>query len=1487
MVVVTVMLGLAFFTLHKNQRKYFDEINARYENQEIVNLGGDFDPQLLAKLLVEGDYITDAASAKFIADHIKNTRGGNANVEPSNPTTTGDNKKKVALPNLGALNKRDFFIPVTEIDKTEYPYLKSRVDAGRENMTLLENAEDINDLRLGDGEITVIAQKNDETKGLAGWIKRNILRKKTVPVANVPVYIRRHDYDDSSNPVDEILGRQMTDEKGVAVFKGLDKEGYYSVIVPVRRESEDGKLKEFEYGDPKGTTRGNLGSMKARERKVVFTQREHALPPFDASTYRALKADNVIIARIPKDFDEKLTSNLIYILLAWWALHIFLCLQKKKSFDQSLLPLMMALSGICLLIMYAIHNPLTDTMLGNDMAGGILSGIAIIAMLSWIDIVTFFNGNYRFLGSVGGRRPIHFDIVRLPIIWISGIFGKRLKNFVSKLPEGGGYLIFALVITALLIPFGSGPEGSGVKVNLFFFQPGEMAKYLIVIFLAAFFYNNEDKIRKFSGKFEKYSLKIQFRTIIWLMLGIGALLLLYLGLGDMGPALVITIAFIIIYSVIRNDIAQLVFGVVSFSAFLWAGSYFNGLVSAARAAQPGADDSYFKIVSLGSFALVWLALWLLYGFTRRKKQFYESAIFLNLVIAAFIAGGPVLKTLGAENAAARLNGRIEISENIWKNDARGGDHVAQGVWSLASGGIVGQGLGRGNPNLVPAFHTDMVFMSIGEEIGWFGLLAVILCMAMLIVRAGFAGRRCGHPLAFYLAVGIVVITGVQFFIITAGSTGIIPLTGVAVPFLSYGKVGMIMNLAAFGAVLSISGNRAGEHQKEWIKKYDFMLNVCKYGYAGFALFLAGVLFKYQFLTQDSTLVRPALVVNTRGERIVEYNPRIQLLMRNLYAGNIYDRNGILLATSNKNEITDNSAQYKESGVDETIYKNELSKRKRRYYPFGENLIFWLGDSNRTDVLWNINEDDPRGYIAEHRHLSDLRGFNNLKYDENNGIETLDWVSDKFKASQFHEAVERNVKYPTDYDYSFLIPYLKAGIDSREVELFNDESSRKKRDITLTVDAELQTKMQNEIIRYISNPSLYINKHKDYFKTAPWRKLRISVVALNAETGELLCSANYPLPDMKKLKEFQKIYAYSDSRRERYTDRDLGLTYQTAPGSTAKLMSALAGLKKMGKAAAEIIYNIDSREAVEPPNKEPLGRITMRDAIVRSSNNYFINLVNDRELYPSLNEIYQAVGIRVDRKSDNKALTPYFFTPDSNQKKKDEYEREIISTGDNNIKTYRDYISKRNKYKIYEKMSGFHNGHDWNGPAWAWGQGSMRATPLNMARIAAIVANGGNLAETQFLKNDNNPSKKEQKSTSIVSMEEADILKGYMQGESAKHRRSKNGATFPDHMGGKTGTPERGISYFIPVIDKKTGEPVIDKKTGKPKLKSVAADIDVKKGDGKMNDGWYVFFINSSREKAPLAVAVRMERLGEGVSGNAVRLTDKVVLKVLRDTGYLD
>ena len=1451
-------------------------MEAGYSDGSVINIANGFEPDLLADLLVGGNYVSDKDDAQYIAKHLS------------------EKLTKESLPNLGALNLRRFRMPADSAFKYGGTGLQERVSTSRKVLGISDEVnnqyannliKDVHNESSGTCIIKVNVQQPIKSVSL---FQKYISRRQTEPVTEpVLVQLLEHYYDSAKVALLDTTGYAITNKDGIVMFHGLKEDGYYSVL-PIKEG--------FEYGSPKGTTQGTLGNMKEEKRTFTFVQREHQITPFDGLTYRLLKEDGVLTARTPIQFRDSFIPYLIFFFLTWWALHFFFCI-RKKDVDQLLVPILMTLSGICILTMYSITNPLMDKMLGNEMAKGAITGIILIAIISEINFVKFFNSHYKWFGWVKSFHmfknnrfsDIPFDIVFYFLNWIIKPFPQKVReskikgsmNFFNvmfyylkflfcllclpfelllrgiyylykllpkklqliQLTEGSGYLLVALLLSVLLFPFGTGPEGSGVKVNLFFFQPSEIAKYLIVIFLSAYFVLNKraEKIQAFSERLTLKSFLLQGKTVLGVIVGLVLLLGVYLALGDMGPALVLTVSFIIMYSVARRDFPYLILGVATFVVMIVIGN------------KMGNSSQIITAV----FAFLWLVGWIAYGFIKPRKQLYESAIFMSLVISVFMYGGSILTYLGFPHQGQRLQDRNEIYANVWNNEVTGGDQVVQGLWGLSSGGLTGQGLGEGSPNLVPAFHTDMIFTSMGEILGWTGLLLIVLCMAILLHRSLLIGRRAGHPFAFYLAAGIAVITGVQFLVITLGSLGLIPLTGVAVPFLSYGKTSLIINLAAFAVVLSISNLKAQEHQQTYKETYKWMVAYSSASYALVSVVILAFLLWYQHIEQDKTLIRPALVSNRQGERLVEYNPRINLLIKKMYAGNIYDTNGLLLATNEKELIQKGSII--DAGIDNDNIENELKQRKRRYYPFGQHLFFMTGDFNTT-ILWNDSDSDPRGYIAERRHLASLRGFDNLK-KEDDSIKKIQLTASKYRNSSFLNSTSKDYSY-TDYDYSELLPMLKDGLNGSKLSKWNE--NREERDIKLTVDAKLQTRMQNEITEYVK--ANFSGLHK----------LRVSAVVLNAKTGDLLCSANYPLPDQDRLRNMplsgysDNIYSENDRREKAYTDRDLGLTFQTAPGSTAKVMSALAGLQKLGTemATSKYHYYIDGRETIEPPTVEPNFQkdghnTTLEEAIVKSSNCYFINLVNDQKLYPQLYSIYSSVGIRVDDedaiRAKDRSLTPYYFTYEPPMVK---YKTEIESIGNNAVRIYEDYINKRKKNGVYEQMSGYNNGHDWNMCAWAWGQGSLRATPLNMARIASIVVNDGKMVTTQFIHKDSKSVKRqEQQEIPIVSDAGANILKEYMITESMVEQKRRNGVSFTTSVGGKTGTPEREIRYRI------------TNKAGK-----------INSWSEKPNDGWYIFFTDSEE---PLAVAVRMERLVDKGSKTAVRLSDKVVIKVLKELGYVN
>lgn len=1478
LIFVTTVLCLGFFILYGNMQDEFRHAEKGYGNGSVINLSKGVSSKKLADVLTSGNYISDTKDANFIARHL-------ASKLDSAP-----------VPNLGTLNLNAFKMTADSAWRYGGENLKKRVENSRGNLRITNTVqlgyagnEVPNSFSGGNKDGYTLSVKVEQANDKASWMQRYIFHSETIPAKAVLVQLKEHYYDSLQTAADSVVGYAMTGDEGTATFTGLKGDAYYSVL-PIKQG--------FEYGPPKGTSQQILGKMSASKRKFTFTQETHTLSPFEASTYLQIKDGNGLTVRTPDQFKGSSIPYIVFFFLAWWLLHAFFCIRQRDT-DPLLAPVLMALSGIGVLIMYSIANPLTDSLLGNEMVKGAIFGILLIAFITEIDFVKFFHSHYRWMGWFRRNtqleerefRDLQFDFVLQFLFWLAKPFPEKVRRikvrgqlnpfntaffyirflaFTALLPfewalrgilslyrllpkplqriqltEGSGYLILALTLAGLLFPFGDGPEGSGVKVNLIFFQPSEVTKYLVIFFVASFFVLNKraEKLQAFSEKMSGKSFSLQVRTVVGVIVGLVILLGIYLALGDMGPALVLTVSFIVIYSVARRDTQYLFLGTAIFIAMLF-GAYKLGHGSQLAAA---------------SASVLWLLGWLVYGYLKPKKQLFESAIFMNLVIAAFIFGSNLPKV------GQRLQERNDIYANVWDNEVNGGDQLVQGLWGLASGGISGQGLGEGNPNLVPAYHTDMVLTSIGEELGLIGLLFVIGCMAILLHRSLLIARKAGNPFAFYLATGIAVVTAVQFLVIASGCIGLIPLTGVAVPFLSYGKTSLIINLAAFGILFSISRMRAKQTQTIYQEIYQGTVMYSSIGYFAASLLLLGFLIKYQIVERGDTLVRPAFSSDKQGARFAEYNPRINLLIKQIYAGNICDRKGLLLATNQKEllEKPEMRQKIQRAGIRKQDLEAAFQKHQKRYYPFGDNLFFMVGDYN-TSVLWNDDSDNPHGYFAERRHLAALRGFSNLKKGEEGTVRKVTLIAKRYKPSPFIPPIEKTFSYP-DYDYSALAPMLEDGLSGNKLKEWNDK--RETRDIALTVDAALQTKMQNKISSYVQ-ANLGDESHN---------KLRVSVVVLDAQSGELLCSANYPLPNQDRLKNAPFVYDEKDKKEKAYTDRDLGLTFQTAPGSTAKVISAMAGLQKLGKEAASKTYFVDSREAIESGIEPSNYALTMRDAIVKSSNCYFLNLVNDQDLYRQLDSIYSAVGIRIDKhvitrkqgetRVSFKPLTPYFLNYEPTSQ---EYKSEIKAVGEKATHIYRDYVEKRKRNGIFEKMSGYNkaSGHEWNECAWAWGQGTLRATPLNMARIGSIVANGGKLVPTRYVFK-GNENLKIPKTTSIplLSAGEAQVLKEYMTTESMQEQPSRNGVSFGHSIGGKTGTPEREWRFTL--FDSK-GKPRISKK-GKLLTQTV-----------KTNDGWYVFFTNSP---SPLAVAVRMERLFGKGSGEAVRLTDRVVLKALEEAGY--
>lgn len=1448
----TILLVVLFIKLLSNYSERFDEVQKNYTSKpkSAVNVVKGISYNDLTDVLHNHNYITSKDDAVFVSKFI------------SQKLEDGQ-----SLSTLFDLNKRIWQIPVSLIDSIGSNEFKNKANKSKESIGIDDEFCKVDISQLQSiakidsnqcGSISVYVNEKTEKTGLFSTSSEKAC-------ANVVVRLSEQYVDSLDNLKSKrrTITYLKTDEKGQVLFDGLNPNLSYSVL-PI----QDG----FEYGTTKGTIGGNLAQYDNATLNCSFTQQEHKIRIFDAQTLKQIKEDKTLTVRSPKEFENILVKYVVLFFAAWWGLWL-IGRVRKKPLDNAILSILMTLTGLCLLTMFSLNDPLTDKLLGEDMAQGIIAGVILIAILMNVN----FKSLYQNQSVIDFDIPIEcikwiFKPFRLKVSYLTKILSNRNSNIflkclallgiviclpmlildlvkitslnrtisttLDRLPKGFGYLLTALLLTALLFtPLGVAVGGMKVNLNVgILFQPSEIAKYLIIFFMAAYFSVNANKIIQFSKRGNTKLFGAKLKMMMSIFIGLGLLMGLYLVLGDMGPALVLAFTFILLYSIIKSkidldgatidnqlkkiftcDIAMLVYGVFSFIIFLCIGNFLG---------------------NMGVFCLAWFALWIILGVV--KQEIYETPVFFNFIIAVFIFGGSVLGNIpGLDGVADRLDSRNEMCSNTWGTlpidgniaDAGENTQVAEGLWGLASGGFWGQGLGNGSTHFIPAFHTDMILESIGEQMGFVGVFIIILLLAILLRTTIVIGYKTSHPFTFYLCLGVAIVTAIQFVIIALGSTGIIPLTGVTVPFLSYGKVSMILNLAAFGIILSIASHSVAETTKTTeatanlinhnIGKYNYSVSLLSWIYCVLAVLISGVFFYYQFIDRNDTLIRPVYVNNSNGIPIVEYNPRIEQLTQKMYSGDIYDRNGVLLATSNPSKIAASDTLYKKVLGDD--YKLDIKKHQRRYYPFGEHLAFMLGDRNSDLFIFNGSEDN--GYLAETRHFSELRGYNNRLDQNGKECPTVELSTDSMQIDKWHSF---DYEYRDSVDllnYSALIPYLKAGANDDRIRDFNnrDESwwnigKIKPKDIHLTIDAVLQTRLQQKMAEFIQN---------QMGGTTFNNLLRASIVVLDAENGDLLASANYPLPSYKRLKEeiveihgVRMLPPYSDKEKPSnwtaYTDMDLGLKQAWAPGSTAKVMSALAGLKKRGVAAAnpnnrDYLYFVSQSQVV---GAEPKGSINMQRAIVESSNCYFIHLVNDYDLYDKLSYIYRTVGAEINM------IKPYdlFYSDSANVGK---FYKSFNSHDIEGAKAkYKKYIENKDKTQMQDPI--------WQ---WAWGQGDLATTPLSMARVASIVGNNGVMTSTRYTKEDRGDK------ISVVGSAEANALGRFMEEEAETHMSSDNNI-----IGGKTGTAHRDV------------------------------------GKKRSMDAWYICYVKPKSSKNTIAIAVRIERGGSSV--NAKNMVKKVVLPIL-------
>ncbi len=175
--------------------------------------------------------------------------------------------------------------------------------------------------------------------------------------------------------------------------------------------------------------------------------------------------------------------------------------------------------------------------------------------------------------------------------------------------------------------------------------------------------------------------------------------------------------------------------------------------------------------------------------------------------------GGVLLVIIAAAAAYHLFDVVKLRVDIWLNPWPESDgrayQIVQSLMAFGAGGIFGTGVGLGSPGYIPVVHSDFVFAALAEEWGLLGVIGVLSCFAVFALRGLSIGlTHSGRDFHKLLAVGLTMMLVVQALMIMAGVLKLLPLTGVTLPFISYGGSSLLVCFAMIGLLLRLSAEAA-------------------------------------------------------------------------------------------------------------------------------------------------------------------------------------------------------------------------------------------------------------------------------------------------------------------------------------------------------------------------------------------------------------------------------------------------------------------------------------------------------------------------------------------------------------------------------------------------------------------------------------------------------------------------------------------------------
>lgn len=193
-------------------------------------------------------------------------------------------------------------------------------------------------------------------------------------------------------------------------------------------------------------------------------------------------------------------------------------------------------------------------------------------------------------------------------------------------------------------------------------------------------------------------------------------------------------------------------------------------------------------------ALLFFAIYLAFLYIYGENKLFFAANILMVILAAFVG--------------VKFMSHIQVRVSAWLDpfaDITGkGYQIAQSLFAIGAGGFAGSGIGAGSPYLIPVVSSDFIFSAICEETGVLGGVAILMLYFLLVYRGFKIALSSTNEFNKAVAAGLSVMLGVQTFIIVGGVTKLIPLTGITLPFISFGGSSMITTFIVMGMLQAIS-----------------------------------------------------------------------------------------------------------------------------------------------------------------------------------------------------------------------------------------------------------------------------------------------------------------------------------------------------------------------------------------------------------------------------------------------------------------------------------------------------------------------------------------------------------------------------------------------------------------------------------------------------------------------------------------------------------